>query len=154
MTFSDGKSNCEGLDDIQFLLKYFKPRCSQCFISHTPRNKWCEKQKMKTKKKNEDMVKGILHEIIEVSVKESERKVKIFHVESILDDVINKSVEESDAKYSNIRNILGNIIDNVVNRNCTTHENLNDNFSSRQVYILMSIKMVLSRNLALLWIGS
>ena len=141
VTFRDGLSNHEGLNDIKFIMRSFKPRCSQCFVSHTPKDKWCEKQKMKTKKKTEAMMKKILHEVIKSTVEESERKVKIFHVESILDDVVNRTVEESDAKYFNISNILGNIIDTAVNMNCTTNEKSNDIYNLYSSVLSSSLKL-------------
>ena len=33
--FVDGKSNLEGLSDIDFILKFFKQRCEKCFISQS-----------------------------------------------------------------------------------------------------------------------
>ena len=37
VTFRDGISNHEGLSDIEFLLKNFKPRCSMFCVTYTKR---------------------------------------------------------------------------------------------------------------------
>ena len=91
---SDGIDYIEGHineygDDIKFILRFAKQRCSKCFVSHLPKDKWCLKEAKRDEAKK-CMAMSLIEEMINKAVDHSETSqfIKFEIVGEILEDLI------------------------------------------------------------------